>query len=607
MTVQTTSRLAGPFTGTGANATLAFTFKCFDAAELLVTRDAAPLSLNVDYTVTLNADQEAGPGGSVLIVAAANTLNSEVVVAGNTAVKQATSLPSQASWSPKIIEQAFDRLVMIAQEMRALVTGGDSSLRVDLLSTIGASLVSFIASGTGAVARTTQTKLRETVSVKDFGAIGDGVADDTAAVQAALNSGAGRVRLTKGTYLVSAVTVPFDVDLVGVGTGSVLKPADNTSVLLTLSGRNAVRDFAITPASQRTGGTYIKTSGGDVHISHVKFSNGYKLIDISGPVSNVVCEHLYFNQNNNAGASELVTINTTGSGAIFNKILADNNVGSMPLAGIRIRACLDVTITECNLIHCGSDLLIDPPAASVVASVYAADSFFDTATKGISIKPSGGSVVRCHFMNVWASSHTSHGIEIDGSAGTVNGVYFSDPQTNLCGGDGIHLVGGQNVRFSGGEAAQNIGSGFSASATATKFSVRGLIAGATDNLTGNAYGINIAAGASDFLAADNICTGNTTADAAGITPTIASAATIAIPSAGNNFAISGTTGIGTISGGRDGRQVTLQFAGIVVVTNATGTANSVRLASGANFTSAAGSTLTLRHNGTQWYEVARAA
>lgn len=51
----------------------------------------------------------------------------------------------------------------------------------------GSSIVGYLPAGTGAVATTVQAKLRESVSVKDFGAVGDGLTDDSAAIQAYVN------------------------------------------------------------------------------------------------------------------------------------------------------------------------------------------------------------------------------------------------------------------------------------------------------------------------------------------------------------------------------------------------------------------------------------
>ena len=62
----------------------------------------------------------------------------------------------------------------------------------------------FLPDGIGAVSRTIPSKLKDTVSVKDFGAVGNGVADDTAAIQAAIDASVGkRLHIPKGQYKIT--------------------------------------------------------------------------------------------------------------------------------------------------------------------------------------------------------------------------------------------------------------------------------------------------------------------------------------------------------------------------------------------------------------------
>ncbi|MGZ5029066.1 MAG: glycosyl hydrolase family 28-related protein [Methylobacter sp.] len=86
----------------------------------------------------------------------------------------------------------------------------------------GAGLVGFIQTGTGAVARKVKDKLNEMISVKDFGAVGDGAADDTAAIQAAINSATSgmTVFFPAGFYKITAtINLPntYILRLVGQG------------------------------------------------------------------------------------------------------------------------------------------------------------------------------------------------------------------------------------------------------------------------------------------------------------------------------------------------------------------------------------------------------
>ena len=64
-----------------------------------------------------------------------------------------------------------------------------------------------------------KVKLNDVVSVKDFGAVGDGVTDDTAAIQSAVNDAAGKsLYVPSGTYrLDSNVTVSSQLLMFGDG------------------------------------------------------------------------------------------------------------------------------------------------------------------------------------------------------------------------------------------------------------------------------------------------------------------------------------------------------------------------------------------------------
>jgi len=80
---------------------------------------------------------------------------------------------------------------------------GDGVKDWKTLPDISDSHLQFTQAGAGAKPRGLTAKLQDMVSVKDFGAVGDGNADDTVAIQAAIDSGKAAF-VPKGTYKISA-------------------------------------------------------------------------------------------------------------------------------------------------------------------------------------------------------------------------------------------------------------------------------------------------------------------------------------------------------------------------------------------------------------------
>jgi parallel beta-helix repeat protein len=93
----------------------------------------------------------------------------------------------------------------------AAVVGG-------LFKAAGSALVGFIQAGVGAIKRTIQDELRDTIKPQQFGAVAEGTTDDTAAFQKMLNATPansyvrvkGKFRLAQNVYMTGVDNVTFD-------------------------------------------------------------------------------------------------------------------------------------------------------------------------------------------------------------------------------------------------------------------------------------------------------------------------------------------------------------------------------------------------------------
>ena len=146
MTINSTTRKTNSLVGNGNTHTYPFAFKVFTDADIVVKKLEAStsnettltLGLNNDYIVTLNADQNSNPGGSITLKSGGNNQNLasgfSIVITSAVQSLQGTDLTNQGGFFPEVINDALDKSAILHQQQQ---TELDRSIKFSLTNTIG--------------------------------------------------------------------------------------------------------------------------------------------------------------------------------------------------------------------------------------------------------------------------------------------------------------------------------------------------------------------------------------------------------------------------------------------------------------------------------------
>lgn len=139
MTVAATPRKAGPFDGNGITTEFPFDFKVFTKTDVRVVRSdligvETDLVLDSDYSVILNSDQDATPGGTVTYDGPPVLPTGwKLTILGAVEYDQGTDITNVGRFNPNVIEQTLDRTTVQIQQ---LVEGMQRAVQVSPSSAI---------------------------------------------------------------------------------------------------------------------------------------------------------------------------------------------------------------------------------------------------------------------------------------------------------------------------------------------------------------------------------------------------------------------------------------------------------------------------------------
>lgn len=150
---------------------------------------------------------------------------------------------------------------------------------------LAANMVAFTLDAEGSIETTVEARLSESAYISDFGAVLDGVTDDTAAINLALAAGYPRVILDQssaGAYINGSLTIPAGVELVGIG-----RPAElvcGPSALVLLEGDEAgFRNVHLTGAHSSSTYTVQISASAARCVVDVSIDNGNSGVLCNGP------------------------------------------------------------------------------------------------------------------------------------------------------------------------------------------------------------------------------------------------------------------------------------------------------------------------------------